>query len=217
VIEEHPGGGAEAGIGTWLPPVEMPPQTYQWNLRAVVDDPADPASAATSPAPPTHVGMPPSPAGPPVHAPAAPQPQHVHPGHWAASSATVRMGQRSVGGLTAACVVALLLPGALAFGVEGLPWHHERGVDWILVVLVGGVVAIGSLLIGLLASELGRYRTLPRALSAVALSSVTTLLLAALIDAHPVKFGFHLGASAYVALAGPVLAFAVSVGRPLSR
>jgi hypothetical protein len=194
----------------------MPPQTYQWNLRGVVEDPADQADATAAPA---HPGTPPEPPGatppgpPPLH-----QPSPAPAGQWRAPGSPVGpVAVRSVSGVAAACVVALLLPAGLAVAIEGLAWHHQGKVNWVLVTLVAAIVAIGSLLIGLLASELGRRRTLPRALSAAALSSVATVLLALLIDAHPVKFGFHLNAWAWVALAGPLLAFVASVGRAVRR
>jgi hypothetical protein len=201
-------------MGTWLPPVEMPPQTYQWNLRGVVDAPAEP----TDPAAPPQQGAATAPAPPGVASP--PSPSHLspppagHPGYWQPpAGASPTRADRSYGGLTAACIVALVLPVGLAFGLEGLAWHHRGTVNWVLVATVASVAVLGSILIGLLASELGRQRSVLRGLAAAGLSSVTSLLLALLIDDHPGKFGFHLSTSALIALVGPLLAFAVAWGR----
>jgi hypothetical protein len=187
----------------------MPVQTYQWNKRAVVEPPsgapADRAAAVAVVEPPTGaeaaLELPVVPPTPPVWAAPPPRPVVAVPR---------RRGVPTRGGLTAACVVALAVPLGLTFAVEGMAWRHPAGANGVLVGLVAACVAIGSILVGLLASELGSHRSVLRGLAAAGLSAVTVALSGLLVDAHPHKFGVHLGAAAAVAVVGPLIAFSLA-------
>jgi hypothetical protein len=187
-------------MGSWLAPVEMPVQTYMWNKRAVAEDAPEAAPGGVA------VAVPDAPPVPPMPVAAA---------TWSAPAAPVPVAPATgdeprFAGLAVACVLALVMPLGIAFAVEAMRWRHPAGTNTTLLGVVAVTVLVGSCLIGILSSELGHRRSIGRGLAAAALSGVTAVLLAVVIDSHPAKFGFDVGPSLLVAALGPVLAFLIA-------
>jgi hypothetical protein len=209
-VREKRSADADPVAGAWMAPVEMPVQTYQWNLRGVVEDPGGDTELVPAGGVAVAVAAPPAPPSPPAPMPAPPVAAEV----WAAPApipvTTVQRDEPRYGGITLACVVALGLPFGLTLAVEGNRWAHGSGANTTLVGLVTATILLGSCLLGLLSSEFGRQRSIVRGCAAAGLSVVMTAMLGLVIDTHPGKFGIDLGSGALVVLAGPVLAFVVA-------
>lgn len=213
----------------FLAPVDMPAQTYQWNKRAVVDQPvptvdgvaSDPHQQVVAQGPPVQVAAP-EVSAPPAGNPAAPAsnwgavsaapPSLVYPG---SAPPQVLPEPVSVWGIGAACVVALGLPAGAFVLMRFVAVPGIGGTNWGLLI---GVVTLAFAIAGMvghLASERRYVGGRVRAAIAAGLSLASSALVLQLIASHPRKFGFDLSAPMMLSVLLPAALAAFVAYRPI--